>query len=57
MLCSRSCPSFDFGLFYLLLHFEKLVLKYHDQNCYNNHLAAVESQNKQAYIKPGSAVY
>ena len=34
---------------------EKLVLKYHDQDFHNNQLAAVESQNKQAYIKPESS--
>ena len=49
-----------FGLFHLLLYFEELVLKYHDQYPYNNQLAAVQSQNKQAcikMIKPGSVVY
>ena len=49
-----------FGLFHLLLYFEELVLKYHDQDPYNNQLAAVQSQNKQAcinLIKPGSVVY
>ena len=49
-----------FGLFHLLLYFEELVLKYHDQGPYNNQLAAVQSQNKQACIntiKPGSVVY
>ena len=49
-----------FGLFHLLLYFEELVLKYHDQDPYNNQLAAVQSQNKQAcinMIKPGSVVY
>ena len=39
-----------FGLFYIILHLEKLVLKYHNQNFYNNELVAIESQNKQAYI-------
>ena len=49
-----------FGLFHLLLYFKELVLKYHDQDPYNNQLAAVQSQNKQAcinMIKPGSVVY
>ena len=52
----------EFGLFHLLLYFEELAidLKYHDQDPYNNQLAAVQSQDKQAcisLIKPGSVVY
>ena len=49
-----------FGLFHLPLYFEELVLNYHDQDPYNNQLAAVQSQIKQActnMIKPGSVVY
>ena len=54
-----SCSSW---IWFVLFTFAlwKLVLKYHDQDPYNNQLAAVESQNKQAYInmiKPGYVVY
>ena len=53
-----SCSSWIW--FHLLLYFEELALKYHDQDPYNNQLAAVQSQYKQACInmmKPGSVVY
>ena len=65
-IVNRPCSVYialvraGFGLFHLLLYFEELVLKYHDQDPYNNQLAAVQSQNKQAcinVIKPGSVVY
>ena len=49
-----------FGLFHFLLYFKELVLKYHDQDPYNNQLASAQSQNKQAdinIIRPGSVVY
>ena len=44
-----------FGLFHLLLYFEELVLKYHDQDPYNNQLAAVQACIK--IIKPGCDAY
>ena len=60
VICKLALVRVGFGLFYLFLYFEELVLKYHDQDPYNNQLAAVQSQNKQAcinMIKPGSVVY